>query len=97
MKTILRVLWRGLLVILCGVFLGVFIFAAYQLYHTFHGYRQAEKEYDNLSAQYVSTPTPEASQTPTPTPEATHPHRRLRSLPVRSRLTLPLCRPGITR
>ena len=71
MKTFLRVLWRGLLVILCGVFLGVFIFAAYQLYHTFHGYRQAEKEYDNLSAQYVSTPTPEASQTPTPTPEAT--------------------------
>ena len=62
MKTFLRVLWRGLLVILCGVFLGVFIFAAYQLYHTFHGYRQAEKEYDNLSAQYVSTPTPEASQ-----------------------------------
>ena len=55
MKTFLRVLWRGLLVILCGVFLGVFIFAAYQLYHTFHGYRQAEKEYDNVEGKKVGT------------------------------------------
>ena len=29
MKTFLRALWRGLLVILCGVFLGVFIFAPF--------------------------------------------------------------------
>ena len=66
MKTFLRVLWRGLLVILCGVFLGVFIFAAYQLYHTFHGYRQAEKEYDNLSSQYVTAATAEVQTEPTP-------------------------------
>ena len=71
MKTFLRVLWRGLLVILCGVFLGVFIFAAYQLYHTFHGYHQAEKEYDNLSAQYVTAASAEVQTEPTPTPEAT--------------------------
>ena len=69
MKSVLRVLWRGLLVILCGVFLGVFIFAGYQLYQTFYGYHAAEKEYDNLNQQYVSTQTAEVE--PTPTPEAT--------------------------
>ena len=56
---------RGLLVVLCGVFLGVFIFAAYQLYTTFHGYREAEKEYSSLNEQYVSTevaPTPEVTE-----------------------------------
>ena len=54
MKTFLRALWRGLLVILCGVFLGVFIFAGYQLYNTFYGYHAATKEYDNLNQQFVS-------------------------------------------
>ena len=57
MKTFLRALWRGLLVILCGVFLGVFIFAGYQLYNTFYGYHAAAKEYDNLNQQFVSTQT----------------------------------------
>ena len=73
MKSFLHVLWRGLLVVLCGVFLGVFIFAAYQLYHTFHGYHQAEKEYENLAAQYVSTAPEVQTQPaePTPTPEVT--------------------------
>jgi len=70
MKKFLHILWRGFLVVLCGVFLGVFIFAAYQLYNTFHGYHQAEKEYDNLSSQYVSTAA-EIQTEPTPTPEAT--------------------------
>ena len=66
MKTFLRALWRGLLVILCGVFLGVFIFAGYQLYNTFYGYHAAAKEYDNLNQQFVSAqPTPEATPTPT--------------------------------
>ena len=69
MKSVLRALWNGLLVILCGVFLGVFIFAGYQLYHTFYGYRTAEKEYDSLNQQFVSTQT--AEPTPAPTPEAT--------------------------
>ena len=64
MKSFLHYLWRGLLVVLCGVFLGVFIFAAYQLYNTFNGYRQASKEYDSLNEQYVST-----QPSPTPTPE----------------------------
>lgn len=90
MKPVLRVLWRGLLVILCGVFLGVFIFAAYQLYHTFHGYSEAKKEYENLSSQYVSTvaevqpeatPTPEvqpeASPSPSPSPAVTGPNRQV--------------------
>ncbi len=66
MKSVLRVLWRGLLVILCGVFLGVFIFAGYQLYQTFYGYHAAEKEYDDLNQQYVST---QATPEPTPTEE----------------------------
>lgn len=66
MKTFLHYLWRGLLVVLCGVFLGVFIFAAYQLYTTFHGYHEATKEYNELNEQYVSAPaetsTPEAEE-----------------------------------
>ena len=66
MKTFLRALWHGLLVILCGVFLGVFIFAGYQLYNTFYGYHAATKEYDNLNQQFVSAqPTPEPTPTPT--------------------------------
>ena len=71
MKSALHILWRGLLVLLCGIFLGVFIFAAYKLYHTFHGYRTAEKEYDNLNQQYVQTAAPTATPTPTESPEAT--------------------------
>ena len=72
MKSAWRIIRQFLLVVLCGIFLGVFIFAAYQLYQTFHGYRVAQQQYDNLSQQYVSeqpaaTPTP----TPTPTPEET--------------------------
>ena len=75
MKAFLRALWRGLLVILCGVFLGVFIFAGYQLYNTFYGYHAAAKEYDNLNQQFVSTqtaaqPTAEPTLEPTPTPTA---------------------------
>jgi len=65
MKSVLRVLWRGLLVILCGVFLGVFIFAGYQLYNTFYGYHAATKEYQDLNQQFVSAP---ASAEPTATP-----------------------------
>ena len=58
---------RGLLVLLLGVFLGVFIFAAYQLYYTFHGYHEAMKEYNELNEQFVSTqpaatPTPEVEE-----------------------------------
>ena len=67
-KSVLRVFWRGLLVILCGVFLGVFIFAGYQLYNTFYGYHAAQKEYDNLNQQFVSAPAT-AEPTPTPTVE----------------------------
>ena len=60
---------RALLVLLLGVFLGVFIFAAYQLYYTFHGYHEAEKEYGELNQQYTSTqpaatPTPEVEEVP---------------------------------
>ena len=51
MKSFGRVLGRILLVILCGVFLGVFIFAAYQLYTTFFGYHQASKAYENMNQQ----------------------------------------------
>ena len=72
MKSFLRILWKGLLVILCGVFLGVFIFAGDQLYNTFYGYHAAEKEYDDLNQQFVSAQvTPEP--TPTPTEEQPEP------------------------
>ena len=79
MKSFGSVLRTALLVILCGIFLGVFIFAAYQLYTTFSGYHAAQKEYENLNQQFVSapasaevTPTPEATQAPAE-PEATPP------------------------
>ncbi len=73
MKSAWKTIRQLLLVVLCGIFLGVFIFAAYQLYQTFHGYRVAQQQYENLSQQFVSaqpaTPTP----TPTPTPESDRP------------------------
>lgn len=77
MKSFFRFLWHSLLVILCGVFLGVFIFAGYQLYQTFYGYHAAQKEYENLNQQFVNasvtaepTPTPSV-ELPEETPEAT--------------------------
>ncbi len=74
MKSAKQILWKGLLVVLLGVFLGVFIFAAYQLYYTFNGYRQATKKYNSLNEQYVSTqpeatPTPDVTEKPEETPE----------------------------
>ena len=81
MKQFLRVLWRGLLVVLCGVFLGVFIFAAYQLYTTFYGYHQAEKEYENLNAQYVSTAA-EVETTAAPATEVPEETPRVVSGPI---------------
>ncbi len=72
MKSFFRFLWRGLLVILCGVFLGVFIFAGYQLYQTFYGYHAAQKEYENLNQQYVNTSVT-AEPTPAPTPAVEQP------------------------
>ena len=54
MKSFFRFLWHSLLVILCGIFLGVFIFAGYQLYQTFYGYHAAQKEYENLNQQFVN-------------------------------------------
>ena len=78
MKSFGSVLRTALLVILCGIFLGVFIFAAYQLYTTFYGYHAAQKEYENLNQQFVSqtaaevTPTPEPTEAPAE-PEATPP------------------------
>ena len=80
MKSFGSVLRTAILVLLCGIFLGVFIFAAYQLYTTFYGYRAAAKEYENLNQQYVSTqtaaeatPTPEVSEAPAEEPEETPP------------------------
>lgn len=55
---------RCLLVVLLGVLLGVFFFAAYQLYQTFHGYREADREYSNLNEQYVSTQPAAATAAP---------------------------------
>lgn len=78
MKSFFRILWKGILIILCGIFLGVFIFAGYQLYQTFYGYHAAGKEYEDLNQQFVSTqvtpePTPSPTEGPTETTEAPHP------------------------
>ena len=70
MKSFGGILRQALLVILCGIFLGVFIFAAHELYFTLHGYRAAEKAYESLNDQFVSTQTA-AEVTPEPAPEET--------------------------
>ncbi|MBR0160589.1 MAG: class B sortase [Oscillospiraceae bacterium] len=70
MKSFGHILRQALLVILCGIFLGIFIFAAHELYYTLHGYHAAEKAYESLSQQYVSTQTA-AEVTPEPTPKET--------------------------
>lgn len=55
---------RIVLILLCVVFLGVFSFSAYKIISTLNGYKQAEKAYNNMSQQFVSTST----VTPTPVP-----------------------------
>ncbi|MCR5089495.1 MAG: class B sortase [Oscillospiraceae bacterium] len=73
MKSTWRVIRQLILVVLCGIFLGVFIFAAYQLYQTFHGYSTAKKQYENLNQQFVSAETTEPSAEPAATPASDRP------------------------
>lgn len=46
---------KVLFVILCLVFVGVFIFAGYKLFSTLHEYKVASDTYSDLSSQYVKS------------------------------------------
>ncbi len=54
-----------LLIVLCYIFLCVFMFSGYKIFTILNGYKQAENMYSNLSNQFVSTAaTPKPSQAP---------------------------------
>ncbi len=53
-----------LLVVLCVVCLCVFCFSGYKLFSTLNEYRVAQRSYDKLSEQFVSTDAPTASLAP---------------------------------
>ena len=44
-----------LFIVLCVIFIGVFIFSGYTLVSKLHEYKVAENTYDSLSSQYVSS------------------------------------------
>ena len=53
-----------LFIVLCVIFIGVFIYSGYTLISKMHEYKVAENTYDSLSNQYVSTsPKPSAEVT----------------------------------
>lgn len=57
-----------LLIVLCYVFLCVFMFSGYKIFTIMKDYKDADNKYNDLRDQYVTTTTP----TPKPTdPSAT--------------------------
>lgn len=61
---------RTLLIILCILFTGVFIFSGYKLYTILHDYKVAAEKYDGLSGQYVSSAKPIQGTPENPVPTA---------------------------
>lgn len=55
---------RILLIVLCVVCLGVFCFSGYKLFSTLNEYKVAQRTYNELSEQFVSTEAPAATDTP---------------------------------
>ena len=59
---------KTILIVLCAILLGVFVFSAYKIISTIMGYRQAEKAYNEVANQYMAvaspTPVPEESAPP---------------------------------
>lgn len=53
-----------LLIVLCLVCLGVFIFSGYKLVSTLYQYKAAQRAYEKLSEQYVSTEDAAATAAP---------------------------------
>ena len=53
-----------LLIVLCVVCVGVFCFSGYKLFSTLNEYRVAQRSYDKMSEQFVSTDAPTASLAP---------------------------------
>lgn len=54
---------KVMLIVLIVLFAGVFAFSAYKLISIMHGYKQAERKYNGLSSQFVSS---DVSVTPAP-------------------------------
>lgn len=55
---------RILLIALCVVCLGVFCFSGYKLFSTLNEYKVAQRTYNELSEQFVSTEVPAATDAP---------------------------------
>ncbi len=55
---------KVLLIVLCVVCVGVFCFSGYKLFSTLNEYKIAQRSYDKLSEQYVSTEPPAATESP---------------------------------
>ena len=60
---------KVLLIVLCLIFAGVFAFSGYKLLSKWHEYKVAEKTYDSISSQYVSTQSNDGKETEENTPE----------------------------
>ena len=75
---------RFLLPLLLTVFLLIFSFSAYKLYSMYRGYKSAEKQYNDLSGQFLSTPAPTRppSHSDEPQPEETEPPKELSPITV---------------
>lgn len=53
-----------LLIVLCVVCLGVFCYSGYQLFSTLNEYKVAQRSYDKLSEEFVTTDTPAPTEAP---------------------------------
>ncbi|MBP3539565.1 MAG: class B sortase [Oscillospiraceae bacterium] len=53
-----------LLIVLCVVCLGVFCFSGYKLFSTLNAYKVAQRSYDKMSEEFVSTETPAVTDSP---------------------------------
>lgn len=53
-----------LLIVLCVVCVGVFCYSGYQLFSTLNAYKVAQRSYEELSNEYVSTEAPTATDSP---------------------------------
>jgi sortase B len=55
---------KTLLIILCVVCVGVFCYSGYKLFYTLNQYKVAQRSYNEMSEQYVTTESPAATEAP---------------------------------
>ena len=62
---------RSLLPVFCAVFLLLVCFSGWKVYSIIHGYRTAERRYDNLAGSVVAASAPSGGGTPAAAPAET--------------------------